>query len=102
MDKFGFHIVAKEHPHREFFVIQKTTKEDYVEIDGTSGTALSNGLYMWCFPLPSQRRYMKYYCKSSLSWGENGTGDNLAIPSPLPAVSSAWKQEVLASCVCEC
>lgn len=47
MDKFGFHIVAKEHPHREFFVIQKTMKEDYVEIDGTSGTALSNGLYMW-------------------------------------------------------
>lgn len=47
MNKFGFHIVAKEHPHREFFVIQKTTKEDYVEIDGTSGTALSNGLYMW-------------------------------------------------------
>ena len=47
VDKFGFHIVAKEHPHREFFVIQKTTKEDYVEIDGTSGTALSNGLYMW-------------------------------------------------------
>ena len=47
VDKFGFHIVAKEHPHREFFVIQMTTKEDYVEIDGTSGTALSNGLYMW-------------------------------------------------------
>ena len=39
-------------------------------------------------------RYLKYYCKSSLSWGENGTGDHIDIPSPLPRVSSTWTQEV--------
>lgn len=39
-------------------------------------------------------RYMKYYCKSSLSWGEDGTGDNVVIPSPLPEVSEDWRQEV--------
>lgn len=37
---------------------------------------------------------MKYYCKSSLSWGEDGTGDNVVIPSPLPEVSEDWRQEV--------
>lgn len=42
-------------------------------------------------------RYMKYYCKSSLSWGEDGTGDNVVIPSPLPEVSEDWRQEVYAS-----
>lgn len=37
---------------------------------------------------------MKYYCKSSLSWGEDGTGDNVNIPDPLPEVREDWKQEV--------
>lgn len=39
-------------------------------------------------------RYMKYYCKSSLSWGEDGTGDNINIPSPLPVIEEEWKEEV--------
>ena len=37
---------------------------------------------------------MKYYCKSSLSWGEDGTGDNIQIPNPLPEVSEDWFEEV--------
>jgi hypothetical protein len=40
---------------------------------------------------------MKYYCNSSLSWGENGTGDHIIIPSPLPRVEADWKQEVFFS-----
>lgn len=39
-------------------------------------------------------RYMKYYCNSTLSWGEDGTGDHINVPLPLPRVSSVWKQEV--------
>ena len=39
-------------------------------------------------------RYMKYYCNSTLSWGEDGTGDNIQVPLPLPQVSKSWKQEV--------
>ena len=37
---------------------------------------------------------MKYYCNSTLSWGEDGTGDNIQVPLPLPQVSKSWKQEV--------
>ena len=37
---------------------------------------------------------MKYYCNSTLSWGEDGTGDNIQVPLPLPRVSKSWKQEV--------
>lgn len=40
-------------------------------------------------------RYLKYYCKSSLSWGEDGSGDNVVLPSPLPAVEEDWFEEVL-------
>ena len=44
---------------------------------------------------------MKYYCKSSLSWGEDGTGDNLNIPSPLPFVNEDWVQEVCSFLSCD-
>ena len=39
-------------------------------------------------------RYMKYYSNSTLSWGEDGTGDNVKVPIPLPRVTKVWKQEV--------
>jgi hypothetical protein len=38
-----------------------------VPVRGSSGVALASGLY-W---------YLKYYCNASVTWGENGTGDNL-------------------------
>ena len=28
--------------------------------------------------------YLKYYCSASISWGRNGTGDQLSLPYPLP------------------
>lgn len=34
---------------------------------GTSGVALASGVY-W---------YLKYFCNTSVTWGENGSGDNL-------------------------
>ena len=37
---------------------------------------------------------MKYYSNSTLSWGEDGTGDNIKVPIPLPRVTKVWKQEV--------
>jgi alpha-N-acetylglucosaminidase len=38
-----------------------------VPVRGSSGVALASGVY-W---------YLKYYCNASVTWGENGTGDNL-------------------------
>ena len=45
---------------------------------------------------------MKYYCNSTISWGEDGTGDHIAIPIPLPRVTSEWKQEVGEEMACNC
>ena len=47
VDKFEFHIVEKTNPHRDFFVLHKTEKSNYVRIDGTTGVALAHGLYMY-------------------------------------------------------
>lgn len=37
---------------------------------------------------------MKYYCNSTISWGEFGTGDYIHIPTPLPRVEKEWTEEV--------
>ena len=39
-------------------------------------------------------RYMKYYCNSTISWGEHNTGDHVVIPTPLPRVEKEWTEEV--------
>jgi alpha-N-acetylglucosaminidase len=52
-----------------------------VQLRGTSGVALASALN-W---------YLKYYCNSSIFWGVNGTGMQLALPSPLPAISGVVK-----------
>ena len=31
--------------------------------------------------------YLKYTCLAELSWGRDGTGDQLALPNPLPPVN---------------
>eukprot|EP00730_Choanoeca_flexa_P007387 TRINITY_DN12325_c0_g1_i12.p1 TRINITY_DN12325_c0_g1~~TRINITY_DN12325_c0_g1_i12.p1 ORF type:complete len:849 (+),score=196.28 TRINITY_DN12325_c0_g1_i12:1113-3659(+) len=43
-------------------------------VRGNTGVAIASGVY-W---------YLRYYCNSSLTWGVNGTGDNIQLPSPLP------------------
>lgn len=48
-----------------------------VQIQGSSGVALASGLH-W---------YLKYSCNCSVSWGVAGSGNNLALPSRLPALS---------------
>ena len=47
-----------------------------IELCGTTGVALAKGLY-W---------YLRKYCSMTVTWGQNGTGDNLVMPSVLPAV----------------
>ena len=37
---------------------------------------------------------MKYYCNSTISWGEHNTGDHVIIPTPLPRVEKEWTEEV--------
>lgn len=47
-----------------------------------SATAMASALY----------HYMRYYCNMQVTWGINGTGSQLQLPSPLPKVSTPVRQ----------
>eukprot|EP00730_Choanoeca_flexa_P007389 TRINITY_DN12325_c0_g1_i21.p4 TRINITY_DN12325_c0_g1~~TRINITY_DN12325_c0_g1_i21.p4 ORF type:complete len:165 (+),score=8.09 TRINITY_DN12325_c0_g1_i21:55-549(+) len=57
-----------------------------ITVRGNTGVLIASGVY-W---------YLRYHCNSSLTWGVNGTGDNIQLPSPLPSCpirskpSAAW------------
>lgn len=34
-------------PHRDFFILRKSEEVDRIHIEGTTGVAISHGLYMW-------------------------------------------------------
>lgn len=53
-----------------------------VLISATSTSALSAGVG-W---------YLKYYCNVELTWGDDGTGDQLQLPQPLPSPTAALTQ----------
>lgn len=72
-----------------------TEKEDFLTIKGTTGVAISNALYMYSFENALTNRYMKYYCNSTITWGEHNTGDHIEIPTPLPRINKEWTEEVL-------
>ena len=78
----------------EYEVLQPdpATGHDVFEIDvnpslhkpvlrGNSGVALASALNF----------YLKYTCNCSVSWGRDGTGDQLSLPEPLPLPDSPTK-----------
>ena len=48
---------------------------------GNSGVALASAL----------NHYLKYWCHCSVSWGRNGTGDQLRLPHDLPLPTKLTK-----------
>ena len=40
-------IVERENPHRDYWVVKNGSQEGKILVEGTSGTALANGLYMY-------------------------------------------------------
>jgi alpha-N-acetylglucosaminidase len=51
----------------DVFELDNGSQQGQVQIRGSSGVALASGAY-W---------YLKYYCNASVSWGEEGSGDNV-------------------------
>jgi alpha-N-acetylglucosaminidase len=49
-----------------------------VFINGTSGVAVASGLY----------HYLKAYCGVQITWGVNGTGEQLSLPAAWPSTGS--------------
>lgn len=81
-------ILGKEHVTRFVFEVippDQTTGHDVFEIAanttankpvlrGNNGVALASAFNF----------YLKYNCNCSISWGRDGTGDQLKLPQPLP------------------
>lgn len=88
-------MVEKVDPHRDYWIVDNGDSEGTISVKGTSGTAMANGLYMLAWLEWITARYLKYYCNTTLSWGEDGTGDHISIPSTLPPLPAPWKEEVL-------
>eukprot|EP01124_Arcella_intermedia_P007631 TRINITY_DN14704_c0_g1_i1.p1 TRINITY_DN14704_c0_g1~~TRINITY_DN14704_c0_g1_i1.p1 ORF type:complete len:811 (-),score=189.15 TRINITY_DN14704_c0_g1_i1:54-2486(-) len=74
VDMFGYTIIQPSKPDYDTFEIESLN--NIIQLRGTTGVALASAFH-W---------YLKYYAHCSVSWGVDGTGDNLKLPSPLPQV----------------
>lgn len=55
----------------------RSTKNNRIVASGSSGVAVASGIY----------NYMKYFCNCQVSW----SGDQLALPRPLPRLSGVLR-----------
>jgi alpha-N-acetylglucosaminidase len=82
VDKFNLEMISPTSEGHDVFEIE-SSGNDQVVIRGNTGVALASGLN-W---------YLKYYCFCHVSWGYNGTGDQLNVPNPLPPVANKVRME---------
>lgn len=66
---------------RDVFELGVSNVTGTIIIRGNTGVALASGLN-W---------YLKYSCNASVSWGRDGSGNNLRLPSPLPQPAAALR-----------
>lgn len=87
-------IIPFEEDQKDIFQIDATTKRDSVSLKGTDGIMLAACLSYVSDVKLIKRRYLKYYCNNTMSWGGETEGDNIRIPNPLPVVEKTWRQKV--------
>ncbi|XP_062511112.1 alpha-N-acetylglucosaminidase-like isoform X2 [Corticium candelabrum] len=83
VEKFDLQIISATSQGRDVFEIDSSGNADQVTIRGNTGVAMASG-FNW---------YLKYYCNCHVSWGVNGTGDQLNVPTPLPRVTQKVRIE---------
>ena len=73
--QFHYELIAQEEG-KDVFEIDTLKQEGKVSpvLRGNNGVALATAL----------NYYLKYQCYCSVSWGDNGSGDQLHLPEPLP------------------
>ena len=73
--RFQFELISQEEGN-DVFEIDTSTQEgkNFPVLRGNNGVALASAL----------NYYLKYQCFCSVSWGDNGSGDQLRLPEPLP------------------
>ncbi|KAK8805603.1 hypothetical protein WA158_002259 [Blastocystis sp. Blastoise] len=80
IDKFTFETIPKD-DGKDVFELAKSGKDNSpIIIRGSDPVAMATGLH----------NYLKYYCNSSITWGENGTGNSIRLPEPLPEIKENW------------
>eukprot|EP00118_Oscarella_pearsei_P005009 m.22289 g.22289 ORF g.22289 m.22289 type:complete len:807 (+) comp28318_c0_seq2:22-2442(+) len=83
VEKFHLEPIPPTAQGRDAFEIDSSSQGDQIVLRGNTGVALASALN-W---------YLKYYCYCEVSWGNNGTGDQLNVPSPLPQPKQKERME---------
>ncbi len=74
VDKFSYEVIPATSDGFDVFEVDTDKKANRPLFRGNNGVALASAF----------NYYLKYYCYCSVSWGRNGTGDQLKLPSTLP------------------
>ncbi len=77
VDKFSYEVMPATSDGFDVFEVDTDNKANRPVFRGNNGVALASAF----------NYYLKYYCYCSVSWGLNGTGDQLKLPSTLPLPS---------------
>ena len=73
VDKFVYEAISDRDGY-DVFEIDVDAQQRKPVLRGNNGVAFASAF----------NYYLKYFCNCSISWGRNGTGDQLRLPSPLP------------------
>ena len=73
VNKFSYEVIPDQEGF-DVFEIDADLQLGKPILRGNNGVALSSAF----------NYYLKYFCNCSISWGRNGTGDQLGLPSVLP------------------
>ena len=74
VDKFTYEVLPSRQDGLDVFSVDGDTLDNKPVLRGNNGVALSSAF----------NYYLKYFCNCSISWGRNGTGDQLKLPGVLP------------------
>ena len=77
IDKFDYEIISS-YDGKDVFEIDANSLDKKPVLRGNNGVSLASALNF----------YLKYWCNCSISWGRDGTGDQLNLPSLLPLPES--------------
>ena len=69
-----FYVVIPDENGFDVFEVDVTLQGDKPVLRGNNGVALASAF----------NYYLKYFCNCSISWGRDGTGDQLRLPGTLP------------------
>ena len=74
VDKFVFKVIPADENGFDVFELTADLDQNKPILSGNNGVALASAF----------NYYLKYFCNCSISWGRNGSGDQLKMPDTLP------------------